>query len=133
MICSVVCLYDKVVVVAGACGQTCLLISSSLGGAISSTHIHLNGGWPTVGVRQALTPRTRGYLPSCPCYPRLSTFLSLGMSSPLWCPCGFRGCPIPPPMRGYRWRYIAVGQLPPLHIICTFIPLKAQPNPCRLL
>ena len=33
---------------------------------------HLSGGWPTFGVRQALTLRTRGLLPSCPTL--LSTF-----------------------------------------------------------
>jgi hypothetical protein len=43
----------------------------SLGGTISSTHIALNGGWPTSGVRQALTLRTKGYLPSYLNYLRL--------------------------------------------------------------
>ena len=64
----------------------------SFGGAKSSTHVHLSclsGGWPTFGVRQALTLRTRGHLPSCPSYPRLS-YVSES------CGCRHYGAPVGP-------------------------------------
>ena len=46
------------------------------GGILSSARTHRNGGWSTFGIRQALTLRTWGCLPSCPNYLQLYVFES---------------------------------------------------------
>ena len=57
---------------------------------------HPGVGWPTFGVRQALTLRTRGYLPSCPYYPRLSESWDVAIMAPLW----VQGLPCSSPLEG---------------------------------